>query len=212
MIEPTAFWDSIAEKYAKRPITDLEAYQYSLDRTRTYLAPTDHVLELGCGTGSTALLLADSVARYIASDLSPKMIEIGQAKAKTQGIDNVEFIATDVSDAQPAGTVYDTVLALNLLHLLQDLPTRLSEIHGLIKPGGLLISKTVCLPTKGLPLKYRLMKGILPLAQMLGKAPYVNFMTTTKLEQIIAAAGFEILETGSYPVMLPGRYVVARKI
>ena len=61
MQETMKFWDGIAEKYAKRPISDMAAYEYTLGRTRSYLKPEDQVLELGCGTGSTALLLAGDV-------------------------------------------------------------------------------------------------------------------------------------------------------
>ena len=51
----TRFWGKTAGRYAKMPIRYAEAYEYALERTRSYLAKTDRVLELGCGTGSTAL-------------------------------------------------------------------------------------------------------------------------------------------------------------
>ena len=46
------FWDGQAEKYAKKPIANMQAYNATLDRTRSYLAKDQHVLEVGCGTGS----------------------------------------------------------------------------------------------------------------------------------------------------------------
>ena len=212
MAHATAFWDGIAERYAKSPIKDIEAYEYTLERTRSYLGADDQVLELGAGTGSTALLLAPSVARYVASDLSPKMTEIGQTKANDQGATNVEFIAADVSDPQFAGASYDAVLALNLLHLLPDLPQDLKRIHQMIKPGGLFISKSVCLNAKGLPLRLRIMKLAIPLMQKLGKAPFVRSLTIEDLERQVTEAGFEIIETGSYPAVPPSRYLVARRV
>ncbi|WP_181892853.1 class I SAM-dependent methyltransferase [Falsiruegeria mediterranea] len=214
MTQATAFWDGIAERYAKSPIKDVEAYEYSLERTRSYLSAEDNVLELGAGTGSTALLLAPSVARYVASDLSPKMTEIGRTKATDQGVTNVEFIAADVSDPQLAGASYDTVLALNLLHLLPNLTQDLKRIHQMVKPGGLFISKSVCLNAKGLPLRLRLriMKLAIPLMQMIGKAPFVRSLTIEELEREVSAAGFEIIETGNYPAAPPSRYLVARRV
>ncbi|WP_164660480.1 class I SAM-dependent methyltransferase [Tropicibacter sp. Alg240-R139] len=212
MAQATAFWDGIAERYAKSPIKDVQAYEYTLERTRSYLSADDSVLELGAGTGSTALQLAPSVAHYVASDLSPKMTEIGRAKARDQGVTNVEFIAADVSDTQLASAPYDTVLALNLLHLLPDLSQDLKRIHQMIKPGGLFISKSVCLNAKGLPLRLRIMKLAIPLMQMVGKAPYVRSLTTEDLEHEISAAGFEIIETGNYPAVPPSRYLVARRV
>ena len=70
------FWDKIAAKYAKSPIKNMEAYNQTMDRTKSHLAKDDSVLEVGCGTGSTALLLADSVQHITASDISANMIDI----------------------------------------------------------------------------------------------------------------------------------------
>lgn len=212
MTNEAAFWDGIAARYAKSPIRDMDAYEYTLGRTRSHLGGDDSVLELGCGTGSTALLLADGVRRIVASDLSPKMIEIGREKARQKGTSNVEFVVADVSDPKLAGTPFDAVLALNLLHLIPDLPRALADIHGLIRPGGLFISKSVCRPDRALPLKLRLMTWALPILQMLGKAPYVNLMRISELEAQVTAAGFEIIESGNHPVMPPSRYIVARRL
>lgn len=46
------FWDRIAEKYAKQPIANPEAYEEKLRLTRRRLTPDSSVLEFGCGTGS----------------------------------------------------------------------------------------------------------------------------------------------------------------
>jgi len=204
------FWDKVAPKYAKSPIADMDAYTYTLERTRSYLSPDDTVLEVGCGTGSTALLLADGVKHITASDVSPNMIAVGSEKAREQGVSNVEFVTADLFDNVLDGGPYDAVLAHNVLHLLEDIPAAVRRIGDLLKPGGLFISKTVCRPGAGSPLKFRLMKVILPLMQMVGKAPYVNFMEIEELEDCIASAGFKILESGNHP--LPSRYIVARKL
>ena len=196
--------------FQKSPIGNIDAYEYTLGRTRSYLSATDKVLEVGCGTGSTALILAADVDRIIATDISKNMIGIAKKKAKDQDVSNVTFVTAEIADAGKDEGPYDAVLALNLLHLLEDLPAALRRIHGLLKPGGVFISKTVCLPGKGAPIKYRLMKAILPIMQFLGKAPYVNFMDAGELEDGIAAQGFKILETGNHPP--PSRYIVARKI
>ncbi len=204
------FWDKVAPKYAKSPISDMEAYTYTLDRTRSYLAPNDTVLEVGCGTGATALLLADGVGHITASDVSPNMIAVGVEKAREQGVSNVDFVTADLFDGVLDGELYDAVLAHNMLHLLEDIPAAIRRIGGLLKPGGIFISKTVCRPGAGSPLKYRLMRVILPLMQMVGKAPHVNFMEIEDLEDCIASAGFKILESGNHPP--PSRYIVARKL
>jgi ubiquinone/menaquinone biosynthesis C-methylase UbiE len=205
------FWDNIADRYAKSPIRDMEAYEYSLGRTISYLGAKDRVLELGSGTGSTALRLAPHVARYTVNDISPRMIEIGEAKAAEAGATNLDFVAGEITAPSISGNEYDTVMALNLLHLLKDAPGAVRHIHSLVKPGGLFISKTVTTFGAGVPWKMRLLKLALPIMQMLGKAPFVQFMTTEELEGIITDAGFKIIETGNYPASPPSRYIVARK-
>lgn len=212
MQDTALFWDRVAEKYARRPIADMTSYTRTLDRTRSYLSPKDRVLELGCGTGSTALLLAESVASISASDLSAEMIRIGKAKAREQGIKNVTFHTAELFDDALNVGPYDAVLALNLLHLLPDPAAAARRINGLLTPGGLFISKTVCVPPRGWGLKMGIVKMILPIMQWLGKAPFVRFMHIEELESAISEAGFRIVESANYPAMSPSRYIVARKL
>jgi len=206
------FWDKAARKYAKSSIADMESYTYTLDHTRSYLAADDNVLEVGCGTGSTALLLAGNVRQITASDISANMISIGSGKAQEQGISNVKFVTAGLFDSDIESGPYDVVLAFNMLHLLEDLPGAIQRINGLLKSDGLFISKTICGSGPGMPLKLRIMKLVLPIMQLIGKAPYVNFMKITALEETISAGGFKIIETGNYPASPPSRYVVARKV
>jgi len=78
--EAAAFWDGIAKHYAASPIKDIASYEFTLQRTRSYLRPQDKVLEIGAGTGSTALLLASSVAHITATDLSAEMIKLARPR------------------------------------------------------------------------------------------------------------------------------------
>lgn len=196
------FWTKAAPKYAKAAISDLAAYDYTLGRTRSYLSDTDQVLELGCGTGSTALLLAGDVAHITASDYSPGMIAIAQDKPTEA--DNITF---EVLSQVPVDRQYDAVLGFNLFHLVPDMGQYFVQIHALLPDDGVFISKTPCI--KGGGIKWALIALILPVMQALGKAPYVRRFTAKELETAITDAGFEIVESGDHPA--PSRYVVARK-
>ena len=68
------FWDAQATSYAKSPVRDVEAYEKTLARVRDYLHLEMDVIEIGCGTGSTALKLSNAVAHYTATDISGGMI------------------------------------------------------------------------------------------------------------------------------------------
>lgn len=210
--EQTAkFWDKLAAGYAKSPVKNLDSYHYTLDRTRSYLTPKDGVLEIGAGTGSTALELASSVAEITATDISPAMMEIATKKAVEADVKNANF---QVSDAlvQNFHGPYDAILAHNVLHLVEDLPAAIARAHALLKPGGVFISKTFCRPTGFGPPLYYAMRIALPLMQLLGKAPFVAFLKIEELEQQIEKQGFKIIETANYPKGEIRRYIVARKV
>jgi SAM-dependent methyltransferase len=77
------FWDRAAKKYAASPIDDEAGFERTLARTRALMPPEARVLELGCGTGTAALCLADSVKSYVGTDISAGMIAIAQEKLET---------------------------------------------------------------------------------------------------------------------------------
>ncbi|MEQ9811291.1 MAG: class I SAM-dependent methyltransferase, partial [Azospirillaceae bacterium] len=58
MVSAERFWDRAAPKYSRQPVKNVAAWDVTLERTRRHMSPTDHVLEVGCGTGSSALRLA----------------------------------------------------------------------------------------------------------------------------------------------------------
>ena len=101
---------------------------------------------------------------------------------------------------------FDVVMGFNFLHLLEDLPDALRRFNELLKPGGLFISKTVCLAEQS-----RLWSVLLAVMRPLGFAPYVRCLKVAELENLITGTNFEIIEAGSYPASPPSRYVVARK-
>ena len=208
--EAAAFWDERAKDYAASPIQDTASYAFTLERTRSYLKPQDRVLEIGAGTGSTALLLAASVAHVTATDLSTEMIRIGQAKAKEQGVHNIRFLV-DGATAEAVSGPYDVLLAHNLFHLPEDLPVVLRRANELLKPGGLLISKTPCKPQGLGPASYRLMQVVLPILQLLGKAPFVAMGSVAELERLVEEQGFQVIESCNGSRKDIRRYIVARK-
>ncbi len=206
-----AFWSKISRKYAADPIRNMEGYLNTLERTKSYLKAEDNVLEIGCGTGSTALMLAPNVAHVTATDLAPGMIEIANEKRSEECLENVTFKVAEVLEHRLDVGLYDAILAHNLLHLVPDLEDALAHIFSLTKPGGVFISKTVCAPENG-GVKYAAISRIaIPIMQALGKAPFVNFISAQQLERKIVNTGFEVIETSDQAGMLPSRYVVAKK-
>ncbi|WP_119306752.1 class I SAM-dependent methyltransferase [Cohaesibacter haloalkalitolerans] len=202
------FWDAMANTYAARPIKNVEAYEKTMERTRLYLKPDDKVLELGCGSGSTALLLSPHVGHIWASDISSRLIEIGRQKAKDQNVTNVDFIHGDIlAPAIDEHAPYNGIWAFNFMHLLEDIPASLERMHKLLKPGGVLISKTACLSGR-----HGLLRIPITIMQWFGKAPHVSYISAEKLELLMQAQGFEILESCTFPKASEVRFIVARKL
>ena len=185
------FWDRIAPKYASDPIRNMASYEESLARTAAHLSPDDRVLEIGCGTGTTALRLAPNVASYHATDISPGMIEIACARAAETPVPGLRFEARDTLAALGAMRGLDAVLAFNLLHLVRSLDETLAATRDSLRPGGLFISKTPSLAG----LHFRL---LIPLMRAIGKAPYVRMRSADWIRRRIEAAGFRVVEAGHH--------------
>ncbi|HEV7335035.1 MAG TPA: class I SAM-dependent methyltransferase [Bosea sp. (in: a-proteobacteria)] len=182
------FWDRSSRRYARSRISDQAGYERTLERVRALLKPGDTVLELGCGTGTTALRLADGVGSYLATDISSGMIAIAEEKRTAGPVPGLAFRAATAEAVASEGARFDAVLAFNYLHLVRDLGGTLRSVHALLAPGGLFVSKTPCLGDMN-----PLIRLVLPLMQMIGQAPYAGIFSAEDLSARIAAAGFEVL-------------------
>lgn len=210
MSKSAKFWDKAAVKYAKDSIKDVESYEFGLERVRAQLTPEMTALEIGCGTGMTAQKLAPHVDSYLATDISAGMIAQGEIRQKAQPVAGLGFQALPDGLAPLSDGSYDAVLAFNLLHLVPDLDAELAQIHRVLKPGGLFISKTICQPLKFAPMfKFQMLmaQGYM----MLNPGLTVNIGTVAALDRAVQRAGFEIVETGNFPAHPPRRFIVGRK-
>jgi cyclopropane fatty-acyl-phospholipid synthase-like methyltransferase len=196
------FWDRIADRYAARPVKDPAAYEAMLADAAGRLSPTDRVLEIGCGTGSTAIRLAPHAAEWTATDFSPEMLRIARAKSAPA---NLRFVLADAGSAFDGGP-FDAICAFQVLHLVGDLPGTLARIHANLKPGGLLISKTWCFAEMGLKLR-----SLFLALRLIGLFPAARALTKIALRQAIRDAGFEIVDERVFGTNPNGPYIVARR-
>lgn len=205
-MERTArFWDRIAHRYAKQPVADEAAYQKKLQMTREHLRPEMEVLEIGCGTGSTAIVHAPCVKHILAVDVSSRMLEIAQRKAEAAEIRNITFRQAAIDDFRAPDRSFDVVLALSILHLLEDKEAVIARVHAMLKPGGLFVTSTACL---GDTMKF--FKLIAPAGHFLGLIPLVKIFTREDLKTSLADAGFAI-EHDWQPGRNKAVFIIARK-
>lgn len=211
MANAERFWNKIARKYSRDAIKDMASYEYTLGRTRSYLKPTDRVLELGAGTSSTAMLLAGDVAAYTASDFSSEMVAIGQEKLMKTPVAGLDIQVGGVDSF--AMDKFNVVIGLNLFHLVENPERVFAQIHEMLEADGLFISKTVCLADESSFLKRMMFRVIIGVVTTLRFVPRpIHCFQISSLQEMIETAGFEIIESGNYPISPPSRYIVARKI
>lgn len=183
------FWDRIAVKYAADPIADMAGYLATLRRVQGLLSTDQDVLEIGCGTGTTALRLAPYTRRLRATDVSARMITIARAKLAARPIPQLSFEVADADAAVAGPGEYDVVLAFNVLHLVTDLDQALAWAVQALRPGGLLISKTACIAEMNPLVPYL----ALPLMRAIGKAPPVLCFDADALQSAMARQGLDIV-------------------
>ncbi|HBG22745.1 MAG TPA: class I SAM-dependent methyltransferase [Peptococcaceae bacterium] len=118
--DPGKFWGKTAFMYDK--MSKLET-DYTINQLDTLiLAPTDSVLDVGCGPGRLAVPIAKRVARVTAIDASDEMLRYCMKNAQEQGITNITPKVLDWSKAVVGEDIekHDVVIASRSVGL-QDL-------------------------------------------------------------------------------------------
>lgn len=200
------FWDRRAKRYAALPIKDEDAYARTLEITRRFLTRDDRVLEIGAGTGSTAVKLAPFVSRITATDVSGAMMDIARDRAWNAAASNLTVRRASTREALAWDEDWSVILAFNILHLLPDLEARLDEVRARLPEGALFISKTPCLGEMN-----PLIRAIIPVLRAVGYAPFVRNLTGNALEAMIGKAGFDIVDATN-PGKGASRMIVARAV
>lgn len=205
MNSSSRFWDRIAKRYAAAPVRDEAAYQAKLAKTREFLTPESEVVEMGCGTGSTAIAHAPYVRHIHATDISARMIEICRDKARAADITNVTFEQIGIDALEKPAASVDAVMMHSILHLVGDVPGVLRKAFNMLKPGGVLVSSTACVAEAGWPIR-----ALIAAARAVRVAPYINHFTQGELERMIRGAGFG-LDHVWRPNAKAAVFIVARK-
>jgi SAM-dependent methyltransferase len=101
----------------------------------TSLLPRDWVVaDLACGTGSVTLQLAPHVARVLAADKTPEMLDAARHRAR--GFKNVDFHEADLGALPIADGACDAALLLLTLTHLDQPEAALAEMARILRPGG----------------------------------------------------------------------------
>jgi ubiquinone/menaquinone biosynthesis C-methylase UbiE len=149
------------------------------------------ILDLGCGTGSTTLLLKQAfpAAEVVGLDLSPYMLAATEAKAKTTGLD-LRLVHGNAEYTGFEDDCFDLVTASLLFHETPPAVTQsiLRESFRLLQTGGQMII---------LDGNQKTLRQVEWLTQIF-EEPYIQAYAAESLDAMLGAAGFAAVRTDDW--------------
>ena len=127
--EPLRFWGLIG----KRTVTNLK------------LQAGAKVLDVGCGTGASALPAAQAVGKngfVVGVDLAARLLDRARTKALAAGLDNVEFRLADMTALKYPDRSFDAVVSVFSIFFVPDMEGLVRELWRMVRPGGKLAVTT----------------------------------------------------------------------
>lgn len=147
----------------------------------------DVVMDLGCGTGYLASVLAERVGpggRVVAVDPDGERIKVAK---ESYACDNVRFLVASGEDFPE--DQYDIVFSSSVLHWIKDKEAVFKRVYKHLKPGGR-FGFTTQDSSKLSPRKIKLMAKF---NEMGGHwQPRVYYQTRTEMEELATSVGFQI--------------------
>jgi len=100
------------------------------------------VLDLGCGTGSMTIELAERGYDLVGVDISDEMLSVADQRARERGLSGILYIMADMCSFELYGTVDAVVCCLdgiNHLDRREDLLACFSLVSNYLEPGGVFL-------------------------------------------------------------------------
>ncbi|MFG2976946.1 class I SAM-dependent methyltransferase [Streptomyces sp. NPDC048331] len=180
---PTSLYDPVAALIRERLWRGLLAMHVAP-------RPAEVIVDVGCGTGSQALLLQriEPAARVVGIDPDPRILTVARRKARVAGasVDWLQGMGDDLVDVLGAGSA-DTAVSSLVLHQC-PLPMKraiLAGLHTVLRPGGRLV-----LADYGLQ-RTRLMRTAFRVVQLADGRADTQPNADGILPSLIAEAGFD---------------------
>jgi ubiquinone/menaquinone biosynthesis C-methylase UbiE len=121
--EPLGFWARIGGRTIER----------------LALPPGAAVLDVGCGTGASALPAAERVGprgHVIGVDLAERLLAIAHQKAERHRLANIEFKSGDMERLGYPDGHFDAVVSVFSIFFVTDMVRQVRELWRMVRPGG----------------------------------------------------------------------------
>jgi len=162
------------------------------------------ILEIGCGYGDGALLIARRFggARVVGVDIDSGLVEAARRKiahpprwARQVAADPIAFLCGDATALSFADAAFDAAILFGMLHHVQQWRQAIAEVHRVLKPGGVFAFEEALIADR--PWRFN---------RQFGHVPF----DASELREALEAAGFRILRFRK-PWYLPMCFVQAVK-
>lgn len=198
------FWDNVAWVYdIFANVINRKANKALCAEVENRISPSDKVLECACGTGLLTGVIAPRCKSLVATDFSAKMLK--KASKKFKKYSNVRFEQANILKLTYADESFDTVVAANVIHLLDEPLKALSELDRVCKTGGKIIIPTYMNQTeKGKTNK---------VSNVIGKAgaDFKREFTLDTYKRFLIDAGYENTEYAFCKGRIPCAVAVIKK-
>ncbi len=104
-----------------------------------------NVLDVGCGTGASALPAAEAVGSkglVVGVDLAARLLDRARLKATGRGLSNVEFRLADMTSLGYPDGHFDDVVSVFSIFFVPDMEGLVRELWRMVRPGGKLAVTT----------------------------------------------------------------------
>jgi ubiquinone/menaquinone biosynthesis C-methylase UbiE len=198
------FWDNVAGAYdIFVNVINRKTHQKLKRIVSSLIEPDNTVLECACGTGLLSAVIAPKCRQLTATDYSEKMLN--KAKKNCAVFQNITFSKADITALSYPDGSFDKVVAGNVIHLLDNPMTALSELNRVCKDGGMLIIPTYMnKDTKGKT------NGFSDAVGMAG-ADFKREFTMESYRQFFLDAGYPDVEVSLADGRIPCAVAVMRK-
>ncbi len=196
------FFDRVSSK--SKPEPNQTAFKI-IESSKEFLKKDNYILDFGCGSGAITNKLAKAVKAIEAIDISSGMLEFAQKQAQEKAITNINYRQVSIFDEVFKDETFDVILAFNILHYIEDMPSNVERINSLLKPNGIFISSTACMKEKRSLVRY-----LVSFLSKIGLVPKMISYKKVELETLIENGNFEVIKSERIS-KLPEYFIVMKK-
>jgi SAM-dependent methyltransferase len=206
--EQAAFWQDRAPSWlaAEEHVARVSHRFGKAAIERLGLGAGQRVLDVGCGSGPTTLMLATEVGpegEVVGADISPAMLAAATARAGDAGVRNVRFVEADMQVDDLGAGLFDAAFSQFGVMFFADPVAAFANIRRAIHPGGALAfacwqpifsNEWMFVPGSAVVT----VTGSLPPMPGPGEPGPFSLSEPGRIEEVLGAAGFTHVEVAPH--------------